>query len=141
MTITATIETKLGQTLVSANEVKNDSTILPVTDKMTVTVDAVNEIDESGSFQFEITLSSTGDNKFRTDIVGETIVITVSENFESGETATGELLYNGQVLTPNTNGQYEIKVPTGYKFGDKIEGLEYKSGEQRHGKCNYYSFN
>ena len=42
------------------------------------------------------------------------------------------MLYNGQVLTPK-NGQYEIEVPTGYKFGDKIEGLEYKSGEQRHG--------
>lgn len=133
MTITATIETKAAQTVISTSEVENDSTILPVTDKMTVTVDAVNEIDESGSFEFEITLSSTGDNESRTDIVGETIVITVSENFESGETATGELLYNGQVLTPNANGQYEIEVPTGYKFGDKIEGLEYKSGEQRHG--------
>lgn len=133
MTITATIETKVGQTVISTSEVENDSTILPVTDKMTVTVDAVNEIDESGSFEFGITLSSTGDNESRTDIVGETIVITVSENFESGETATGELLYNGQVLTPNANGQYEIEVPTGYKFGDKIEGLEYKSGEQRHG--------
>ncbi|MCT7473524.1 hypothetical protein [Aliarcobacter cryaerophilus] len=133
MTITATIETKVGQTVISTSEVENDSTILPVTDKMTVTVDAVNEIDESGSFEFEITLSSTGDNESRTAIVGETIVITVSENFESGETATGELLYNGQVLTPNANGQYEIEVPTGYKFGDKIEGLEYKSGEQRHG--------
>ncbi|MCT7911625.1 hypothetical protein N5912_07270, partial [Arcobacter lacus] len=133
MTITATIETKVGQTVISTSEVENDSTILPVTDKMTVTVDAVNEIDESGSFEFGITLSSTGDNESRTAIVGETIVITVSENFESGETATGELLYNGQVLTPNTNGQYEIEVPTGYKFGDKIEGLEYKSGEQRHG--------
>ncbi|MFX4282169.1 hypothetical protein ACOL3J_07765, partial [Aliarcobacter butzleri] len=133
MTITATIETKAAQTVISTSEVENDSTILPVTDKMTVTVDAVNEIDESGSFEFGITLSSTGDNESRTDIVGETIVITVSENFESGETATGELLYNGQVLTPNANGQYEIEVPTGYKFGDKIEGLEYKSGEQRHG--------
>ncbi|MCG3713925.1 hypothetical protein L5E75_10465, partial [Aliarcobacter butzleri] len=133
MTITATIETKVGQTVISTSEVENDSTILPVTDKMTVTVDAVNEIDESGSFEFGITLSSTGDNESRTAIVGETIVITVSENFESGETATGELLYNGQVLTPNANGQYEIEVPTGYKFGDKIEGLEYKSGEQRHG--------
>ncbi|MCG3662842.1 hypothetical protein L5F37_05445, partial [Aliarcobacter butzleri] len=133
MTITATIETKAGQTVISTSEVENDSTILPVTDKMTVTVDAVNEIDESGSFEFGITLSSTGDNESRTDIVGETIVITVSENFESGETATGELLYNGQVLKPNANGQYEIEVPTGYKFGDKIEGLEYKSGEQRHG--------
>ncbi|MCT7909623.1 hypothetical protein N5915_08640, partial [Arcobacter lacus] len=133
MTITATIETKVGQTVISTSEVENDSTILPVTDKMMVTVDAVSEIDESGSFEFGITLSSTGDNESRTDIVGETIVITVSENFESGETATGELLYNGQVLTPNANGQYEIEVPTGYKFGDKIEGLEYKSGEQRHG--------
>lgn len=133
MTITATIETKVGQTVISTSEVENDSTILPVTDKMTVTVDAVNEIDESGSFEFGITLSSGGDKEIRTDIVGKTIVITVSENFESGETATGELLYNGQVLTPNANGQYEIEVPTGYKFGDKIEGLEYKSGEQRHG--------
>ncbi|MCT7585642.1 Ig-like domain-containing protein [Aliarcobacter butzleri] len=133
MTITATIETKAAQTVISTSEVENDSTILPVTDKMTVTVDAVNEIDESGSFEFGITLSSTGDNESRTDIVGETIVITVSENFESGETAAGELLYDGQVLTPNENGQYEIEVPTEYKFGDKIEGLKYKSGEQRHG--------
>ena len=133
MTITATIETKVGQTVISTSEVENDSTILPVTDKMTVTVDAVNEIDESGSFEFGITLSSTGDNESRTAIVGETIVITVSENFESGETATGELLYNGQVLTQNANGQYEIEVPTGYKFGDKIGGLKYESGEQRHG--------
>ncbi len=136
MTFTATIATNHNGTFHQGNAVNYAEHILPVTDDMTIVINA-SDTQEDTDTDFTVTLSNTADQV--TDIINDKLYIKFSENYEAGETAEGELWYNGAKLAAieNINGSdYFVVDVSGYSMGDAID-FTFKPGENRHGDVSF----
>lgn len=136
MTFTATIATNDSGTFYQGNTVNYAEHVLPVTDDMTIAINA-SDTQEDTATNFTVTLSNTVDHV--TEIIGNKLYIKLTENYEVGESATGELWYNGAKLTAtqNINGSdYFVVDVAGYVMGDPI-GFTFKPGEDRHGQVSF----
>ena len=118
-------------------------TILPLTDEMTISIDA-NNILEDGTTPLTITLSNPNDGT-KTELIGNSITIEVTENWAdvvTGGGITGTLTdtsgkYN---VVDNNDGTYTITpiLPSdNFTVGTPITGLQYTSASNRDGSVNF----
>jgi trimeric autotransporter adhesin len=134
MTFAATIATYHNGTFYSGNTLNYSEHILPVTDDMTITINASNT-DEDVSTDFTITLSNDADTV--TEIIGGKLYIKVTENYEAGETDLGSLEYNGSTITTQNNpdglvGNYYVIDISSYTMGNALD-FTFNPGNNRHG--------
>ena len=137
MTFTASIATHHNGTFHQGNEIEYEEHILPVTDEMTITVNA-NDTDEDTDADFSVVLSNDADG-INTEIIDGKLYIKYSENYEGGESAIGELWYDGSKLTTTQiiggDTYFVVDIPS-YTLGETID-FTFKPGEDRHGEINF----
>lgn len=136
MTFDATIATSDQGTYGPDSSLSYAEHLLPVTDEMTIEIN-VSDTQEDTDTDFTVTLSNTADQV--TDIIDDKLYIKFSENYEVGETAKGELWYNGakMTVTENVNGNdYFVVDVSGYIMGNAID-FTFKPGEDRHGQVSF----
>ncbi len=134
MTFTATIATYHNGTFYSGNTLNYSEHILPVTDDMTIAINA-SGTDEDVSTNFTITLSNDADTV--TEIIGGKLYIKVTENYEAGETDLGSLEYQGSTLVAQSNpdgltGDYYVIDISSYTMGTPLS-FTFNPGDNRHG--------
>jgi hypothetical protein len=137
MTFTASIATHHSGTFHQGNEIEYEEYILPVTDDMTIAVSA-SDTNEDTDVDFSVTLTNDADGA-NTQLIGGKLYIKLSENYEGGETAEGELWYNGAKLTATEDVggvTYFVVDTAGYVIGDAID-FTFKPGENRHGEVSF----
>jgi len=130
MSFTATIATNDNGTYYQGNTINYEESILPVTDDMTIDI-ATSSTNEDTATNFSITLNNPADAE-NTRLIDNKVYITITENYEGGETALGSLVYEGQTLTKNGSGEYVIDLPSGYTMGDSLD-FTFNPGTNRHG--------
>ena len=130
MTFTATVATQDSGTFYDGNTINYEESILPVTDDMTIAI-ATNDTLEDTATNFTITLSNDADG-VNTKLVDNKVYITITENYEGGESTLGSLVYGGLTLIKDGNGQYVIDLPVGYQMGDVLN-FTFHPGDNRNG--------
>lgn len=137
MTFTTTIATYHNGTFYSGNTLNYSEHILPVTDDMTIAINA-SGTDEDVSTNFTITLSNDAD--VVTEIIDGKLYIKVTENYADGgfgETAVGSLVFGGTTLGTTTNpgglvGDYYVIDISSYSMGTPLN-FTFNPGDNRHG--------
>jgi hypothetical protein len=134
MTFTASIATHHSGTFHQGNEIEYEEHILPVTDEMTLAINAT-DTDEDVATDFTITLSNDADAV--TQIINAKLYIKITENYEGGESELGSLVYGGDTLVAQNNpdglsGSYYVVDISGYSMGDALD-FTFNPGENRHG--------
>lgn len=137
MTFTATIATYHNGTFYSGNTLPYSEHILPITDDMTIAINA-SATNEDVATNFTITLSNDADAV--TEIIGGKLYIKVTENYADGgfgETALGSLVFGGNTLSATTNpdgltGDYFVIDVSSYTMGTPLS-FTFNPGDNRHG--------
>ncbi|MFY9089841.1 beta strand repeat-containing protein [Arcobacter aquimarinus] len=142
-TFTANIATYYNGAFDKGNTVSSTQTILPLTDAMTVAIDA-NNINEDGTSNLSITLSNPSDGT-KTELIGNSITIKVTENWldsnANGEGTKGTLTQTGTdyIINDNNDGTYTITKTNGTPFtvDTPITGLQYTPATNRDGNVTF----
>ncbi|MGE3591664.1 MAG: beta strand repeat-containing protein, partial [Arcobacter sp.] len=138
-TFTATITSYDQDVYNNGNEVSSIQDIAPITDKMTITVDASNILEDDTS-ALTITLSNPNDGS-KTELLEDSITVKISETWKdsntNGEGTEGTLTdssgtYN---IVDNNDGTYTVTKINGSAFtlDTPITGLVYTPAENRDG--------
>ena len=142
-TFTANIATYHNGGFNEGNVVTSTQTILPLTDEMTISIDA-NNINEDGTTPLTITLSNPNDGT-KTELIGNSITIKVNETWADVATGGGTKgtltdtsgKYN---VVDNNDGTYTItpiNVADNFTVGTPITGLVYTPATNRDGSVNF----
>jgi hypothetical protein len=137
MSFIATIATHHNGTFHQGNTINYSESILPVTDEMTIAVNA-NDTDEDTDVNFSVVLSNDADG-INTELIGGKLYIKYSEQYEGGEAAQGELWYSGTKLTTTEilgGNTYFVVDINSYTLGNAIN-FTFKPGEDRHGEVSF----
>ncbi|WP_198304790.1 Calx-beta domain-containing protein [Arcobacter vandammei] len=142
MKFTATIATHHNGTYNKGNKVEVTNTITPVTDEMTVKVEATGTLKEDTPVDLKITLSNPSDAT-KTELVGNSLTIKINETWK--DDATGGVGTKGTLTGDNYNivespdGTYTItkKDGTAFTVDTPITGLVYTPATNRDGDVKF----